>query len=192
MLFGNSAWSHSVRFWASHLSWLLLLTRNTKQHFSYIKILFVQGTEVLFYHITFPTSTLSWSRELWAISCCHIQLAILWVVSRNTQEQRLVYWVVSVDLGWPDQCDLILISRRKHLQWVAKLINAGSHTERTSSNLRLAFTTFGLPKHSNNSACADTCDNQVTCSHLLHTVYHGSVYIYYLCTACGSQETPNL
>lgn len=70
---------------------------------------------------------------------------------------------VVADLGWPDQCDLIIL-RRKQLQQVAQLIIAGSLPAWTSSSSCLTFTTFGLPKHSNRSDCATPWDNQVTSS----------------------------
>lgn len=166
-------WFPLALFGVSHPSWLLL--RRPEQPSS----LFVQGTEVPFCPITFPTSRQSWSRELWAISCCLIQmLATLCVVAGNIQEQWLVYLIVLVDLGWPDQCDLIILSRRKQLQQGAELINAGSFTKRTHNLVCLTFTTFGLPEHSNHSDCVGTCDNHVTYSHLLWTMHRGSVHIY--------------
>lgn len=70
---------------------------------------------------------------------------------------------IVVDLGWPDQCDLIIL-RRKQLQQVAELIAVGSLPEWTSSSSCLTFTTFGLLKHLNNSDCAPPWDSQVTYS----------------------------
>lgn len=68
---------------------------------------------------------------------------------------------VGVDLGWPDQCDLIIL-RRKQLQQVVELITVGSLPEWTSSSSCLTFTTFGPPKHSNRSDCATPWDKQAT------------------------------
>lgn len=117
----------------------------------------VQGTEVVSHHITSPASGQSWSRDLWATSWAAVQH------SRAVTSLLRCLGNIVADLGWPDQRDLIIL-RRKQLQQVAELITVGSLPEWTCSSSCLTFTTFGLPKHSNNSDCAPPWDNQVTYS----------------------------
>lgn len=67
--------------------------------------LFVQGAEVVS-HITFPAWGQSWSRDLWATS---------WAVQHSRAVTSLLRCLgnVVVDLGWPDQCDLIILRRKQ-------------------------------------------------------------------------------